>query len=64
MAEAPTIWVLECPFRKDGSPVLGTFGATVRRVVVVEAEEWRRLCELHPALLTQSFRVGHEGPPE
>ena len=23
----PRIWAMECPFRKSGSPVLGTFGA-------------------------------------
>jgi hypothetical protein len=52
------MWILECPFRKDGSPVLGTMGSSVRRVVVFEAETFKQLLEDHPTLKVQKFRVG------
>lgn len=58
--EAPpfTIWALHCPFRKEGSPVLGNMGSSIRGVIVMEAETWKQLCEAHPSLKTQQFRVG------
>lgn len=53
-----TMWFAECPFRKTGSPVLGTTGASVRRVIVFEYDEWLRFAKLHPSIETQQFRVG------
>jgi hypothetical protein len=52
------IWVIHCPFRKDGTPVVGTFGAAVEPVVVFKMETWKRLCEAVPALQTTQFEVG------
>jgi hypothetical protein len=54
----PRIWAMECPFRKDGTPVLGIFGATSRQVVIVPVATWTRLCAEHPTLATQAFEVG------
>ena len=53
-----TIWALPCPFRKDGSPVLGSQGRTIRNVVVMEMETWTKLCEEIPELGKREFRVG------
>lgn len=59
MAEEPiTIFMGTTTFRKDGTPVLGTMGASARRVVLIEAGEWKRLSAAHPSLQTQQFRVG------
>lgn len=52
------IWVLHCPFRKTGSPVLGTFGRTVEPVVIMRMETWKKLCEDVPQLQTTQFEVG------
>lgn len=59
-----TIWVLPCPFRKDGAPVLGTMGSTVDNVVVMRTETWAQLCKEIPALGTMKFRVGTEAESE
>ena len=56
--EPYTIWALHCPFRKDGAPVLGTFGSETRGVVIIEVETWKRLCRDVPQLQTAQFRVG------
>ena len=53
-----TIWALHCPFRRDGSPVLGTMGSRIESVVVMELETWQRLCREIPELATRQFRVG------
>jgi hypothetical protein len=53
-----TMWVMHCPFRKNGSPVVGTMGSTVRTVVIFDIDEWKRLCEEVPHLATTHFRVG------
>jgi len=59
MADKPiTIWAMDCPFRKAGSPVLGTMGSTIRRVIVIEADQWRQLCADVPQLQTTQFNVG------
>ena len=52
------IWGLQCPFRKSGSPVLGTMGSQWKTVIVIEADVWRQLCERVPALQTMQFEVG------
>lgn len=54
----PRIWAQHCPFRKNGSPVLGTFGRTIRPVVIMEMVTWNRLCAEVPALQTMQFEVG------
>ena len=60
-AAAPTrfrIWVLPCAFKKDGSPSLGSFGATIRHVVIIPIETWTQLCREDPALAATKFEVG------
>ena len=52
------IWVVHCPFRKDGTPVLGRVGRTVRSVVVIELATWKKLCQDVPQLQTTMFEVG------
>jgi hypothetical protein len=53
-----TMWVAECPFRKNGSPVLGNMGARLDIVILFSSAEWKRLCVEVPALATMQFRVG------
>lgn len=57
-----TMWVAHCPFRKSGSPVLGTMGSSEQPVVVMTTAEWRRLCADVPQLQTTQFRVGSFDP--
>lgn len=53
------IWSVACPFRKDGSPIVGnTFCSSVRSVVIFEHETFKRLIAEHPALATARFEVG------
>jgi hypothetical protein len=52
------IWVTHCPFRKTGSPVLGTFGRDIKPVVIFTMETWNRLCQDVPQLQTTMFEVG------
>jgi hypothetical protein len=52
------IWVLPCPFKKDGTPSLGTFGSSVRNVVILPVETWTQLCRENPALASTKFEVG------
>lgn len=52
------IWAMQCPFRKTGSPVLGTFGASIRGVVIFDVATWKRLCQDVPQLQTTMFEVG------
>ena len=59
MSDKPLrIWAMACPFRKNGTPVLGTMGTTVRSVIVIEHDTWKRLCEEVPQLQTTQFEVG------
>lgn len=53
-----TIFNVMCPFRKDGSPVIGSVGSTVRGVIIIEITEWKKLLEAVPELKTQKFKVG------
>lgn len=52
------IWAAHCPFRKNGTPVLGTMGSGIRTVIVIEADTWKRLCADVPQLQTTQFEVG------
>ena len=52
------MWVLHCPFRKDGTPVLGSFGASERPVVIIALDTWKTLCADVPQLQTTQFEVG------
>ena len=54
----PRIWVMHCPFRKTGSPVLGTFGATTQPVVIIPLATWEQLAKDIPALGATQFEVG------
>ena len=56
--EPYTIWAMPTTFRKSGSPIMGTIGASVRHVVVMEAETFKRLVAENPNLATAEFRVG------
>lgn len=58
VADSFTIWAMDCPFRKAGSPVLGTMGSSIRRVIVIEMDEWQRMNDAIPQLATTQFRVG------
>lgn len=58
MAPRFRIWALPCAFRKDGAPSLGTFGKTVRNVVIIRVEDWTQLCRENPALAATRFEVG------
>jgi hypothetical protein len=55
-----TIWALPAAFKKSGFPSMGSFGATVRNVVIMDAETFKRLVAEHPSLATAEFRVGTE----
>lgn len=54
------IWALHCPFRKNGTPVLGTMGSTIQGVIVIQVETWRRMVREIPALAAAPFEVGEE----
>jgi hypothetical protein len=56
--EPVTMFALFCPCRKNGAPVVGSFGAQIREVVIFDMREWKRLCEQVPQLATTQFRVG------
>lgn len=56
------IWVQHCPFRKTGSPVLGTCGATIQPVVIMKLDTWTRLCQSIPELSATQFEVGTVEP--
>ncbi len=56
------VWSIDMPFRKDGAPVAGTMGSTIKRVLVIEAETFKRLIDEHPSLQTARFDVGEFGP--
>lgn len=56
--EKRRIWVMHCPFRKNGTPVLGSFGATTQPVVIFQMATWKKLCEDVPQLQTTQFEVG------
>lgn len=57
-APRPRIWTVYCPFRKTGSPVIGSFGATIRPVIIIPVETWTTLCRDIPALAAKQFEVG------
>lgn len=52
------IWAMHCLFRKDGSPVLGTFGAREEAVVIMTIQTWNRLIKDVPQLQSTQFEVG------
>lgn len=52
------MWVADCPFRKNGSPVLGSFGGHAKRIVVIEMDTWNQMCKEIPQLQTTKFEVG------
>jgi hypothetical protein len=52
------IWAAHCPFRKTGSPVLGTMGSSIKPVVVMTMDTWNKLCADVPALQTMQFEEG------
>ena len=48
-----------CPFRKDGTPVVGTMGSTARHVVLMESDDFKRLLKLIPADVLAKQTFGH-----
>ncbi len=59
MEDKPTrIWVLHMPFKKNGFPVVGTFGAHIEGVVIMKIADWTALCNSVEALKTRQFEVG------
>lgn len=52
------IWALSCPFNKKGFPVVGSFGGSIRGVVIFDVATWKRLCHDVPQLQTTMFEVG------
>ena len=52
------IWALHCPFNKRGFPVLGSFGSTVRGVIIIPVKTWTELCQRIPDLAATKFEVG------
>lgn len=52
------MWAMHCPFKKDGFPVLGSFGKEVKPVVIITMDEWNRLNEAIPELGRTMFEVG------
>lgn len=47
---------MDCPFSKNGAPVMGSFGS--KPVVVIPVATWTKLCEQIPALAQTQFEVG------
>lgn len=54
------IWALHCPFRTNGTPVLGSFGKRIEPVVVMTMATWTELVRAHPSLALEQFQVGTE----
>lgn len=53
------IWVLHMPFKKNGFPVVGSFGAKTEGVVIMKLADWTAMCNEVEALKTRQFEVGH-----
>jgi hypothetical protein len=51
------VYFASTPFRKEGTPVVGSAGSTVRRVVIIEGEEFHRLMTDFPALKDVKFEA-------
>lgn len=58
MNQPYTLWALDAPFDKHGVPRMGTVGQSIRRVVVMDAETFKRLIAEHPELQKAEFRIG------
>lgn len=54
----PRIWSMAMPFRKDGTPVVGTMGREIKSVVIMTRETWLKLCKEIPQLGTTKFEIG------
>lgn len=52
------LWAMACPFTKKGYPNVGSFGSTIRNVVIMDVKTWTQLCKDVPQLQTTSFEVG------
>ena len=55
--EPYTIWSTAMPFRKNGTPVVGTIGSEIKPVVIMDAETFKRLVK-EPGLTSVQWRVG------
>lgn len=52
------LWAVTAPFTKDGIPLVGTFGKSAQRVVIMTADTFERLIAATPALATARFEIG------
>ena len=57
MSAAYRFWIETMPFRKNGTPVVGTMGGQIRTVIVMEAETFQRMIREHPSLQAASFET-------
>lgn len=53
------IWAVHMPFKKNGFPVVGTFGSREVAVVIMRMSDWTAMCNEIEALKTRQFEVGH-----
>lgn len=51
------VWVAATTFRKDGTPILGSLGASADDVAVMTLDDFKRLCAL-PGNATTQFEIG------
>lgn len=51
------VYFASTPFRKNGTPVVGASGSSVRRVVIIDGEEFTRLMTDFPALKDVKFEA-------
>jgi hypothetical protein len=51
-----TLWRMDCPFRKTGSPITGNIGSTYRSVVIMETAEFQRMLRDHPSLTAEDVK--------
>lgn len=58
--EPYTMWSFQWPFDKHGVPVRGNSGRTIRPVVIMEADTFKRMLSEHESLGAAQFRVGTE----
>lgn len=51
------IWPEHCAFRKNGTPVVGTMGSTIRQVIIIDTATWKRMVGEIPGMATAQFEV-------
>lgn len=51
------IWFATTPFRRNGTPVVGSSGSSLRRVGIIDGDEFSRLLTDFPALKDVKFEA-------